>query len=72
MPRRYYDSFSRLPDGKYRVVRTAHSGDVSAPLLLDRTGLEQYLKNVAVVGSTPQAILLELDEAGYVEATVHN
>jgi hypothetical protein len=72
MTRRYYDSFSLLPDGRYRVVRTAHSGDVSAPLLLDRTGLEHYLKNVAVVGSTLQAILLELDEAGYAEATVRN
>ena len=53
--RRYYDSFSMLPDGRYRVVRTTHSGDVSAPFLLDRTNLEQYLSKVAVVGSTAQA-----------------
>ena len=72
MPRPYYDCISLMPDGKYKIVRTTSSGDVSAPLISDRIDLEQYLRDGAVVGSTPEEVLRELDKAGYVETTLRH
>jgi hypothetical protein len=72
MPRPHYDCISLLPDGKYKIVRTTGSGDVSAPLISDRVDLEQYLRDGAIVGSTPEEVLRELDKAGYVETTLRH
>ena len=55
-----------------RSVRTTSSGAVSAPLISDRIDLEQYLRDGAIVGSTPEEVLRELDKAGYVETTLRH
>ena len=70
MARQYYDSISVLPNGKYKMVRTTSSGVVSAPLILNRTNLEEYLNAGLIVGSKPEEVLQELDRAGYVETTM--
>ena len=53
--------------GKYRVVRSTKSWDVTPPITMDRSELEAYVRDSKIVNGNPENVLKELDRAGIVE-----
>ena len=53
--------------GKYRVVRSTKSWDVTSSLSMDRSELEAFVRDSKIVNGNPADVLKELDRAGVVE-----
>ena len=53
--------------GKYRVVRSTKSWDVTSPVTMDRGEVEIFVRDSKIVNGNPTDVLKELDRAGIVE-----
>jgi hypothetical protein len=62
-------TISLLKNGDCRLVQCSASGDVSAPLWLRRSELENYFRGTVLVAGTLEQALKDLDRVGIVEFT---
>jgi hypothetical protein len=62
-------TISLLKDGNCALVESSVSGDVSAPVTLRRSALEDYFRGTDLVRGTLEQALKDLDRIGIVEFT---
>jgi hypothetical protein len=70
MPEIRIYTISLLRDGNYRIIRATTSGDVSAPIILNRLAMEDYFRATKLVRGTLTQAWEDLDRVGIVEFTV--